>query len=65
MAEIINLRQVRKAKARDAAQAQAAANRARHGTGKGERLRARQEAQRTERTLDGARLTDSKDEEKR
>lgn len=58
MAEIINLRQARKAKQRDAAVKQAAANRSRHGETKGEKLRRQQEAGRLARTVDGARRED-------
>ena len=58
MAEIINLRSVRKAKQRDAAAQQAAANRSKHGETKGEKLRRRQEAERLARTVDGARRED-------
>lgn len=56
MAEIINLRQARKARDRDAAVKQAAANRALHGETKGEKLRRKQEAERLARSLDGAKL---------
>lgn len=55
MAEIINLRLARKARARDAAEAQAATNRALHGQSKADRARQRQEAERVARTLNGAR----------
>jgi len=54
MAEIINLRQARKAKQRDAAARQAATNRSQHGETKGEKLRRQQEADRLTRTVDGA-----------
>ena len=53
MAEVINLRQARKAKIRTAAQQQAASNRAKHGVGKAERARLRVEAERAARLLDG------------
>ena len=53
MAEVINLRQARKAKTRTAAQQQAASNRAKHGVGKAERARLRGEAERAARLLDG------------
>jgi hypothetical protein len=55
MAEVINLRQARKARDRQAAQAQAAANRARFGRTKAEKAAdaAREEAR---RHLDGHRL---------
>ncbi|GBQ84437.1 hypothetical protein AA13595_1408 [Gluconacetobacter johannae DSM 13595] len=56
MAEIVNLRQVRKRKAR-AEQAQVAAeNRVLHGRTRTERDRQSQEAGRATRTLDGARV---------
>lgn len=56
MAEIVNLRMARKAKKRDAAERQAAANRSKHGQAKGDRLRQEQEAARQARRLDGHRL---------
>ena len=55
MVEVINLRLARKAKARAAAQDQAATNRARHGRTKGERVRQERDALREARILDGAR----------
>ncbi|GBQ37730.1 DUF4169 family protein [Gluconacetobacter azotocaptans] len=56
MAEIVNLRQVRKRKAR-AGQAQVAAeNRALYGRTRTERDRQSQEAARATQTLDGARV---------
>ena len=55
MAEIVNLRQVRKAKKRADDAAAADANRARHGASKAERRLTRDEAERHTRTLDGAR----------
>lgn len=58
MAEIINLRQARKARDRDAAVKQAAANRALHGETKGEKLRRKQETERLRKTVDGARRED-------
>lgn len=63
MAEIVNLRRVRKAKDRDAAAKQAAANRAQHGETKGEKLRRQQEAERLARTVDGARREEGRDED--
>jgi hypothetical protein len=54
MAEIINLRRARKAKARDAAAALAAANRALHGRSKSEKALAQAERARREALLDGA-----------
>lgn len=56
-AEIINLRQARKARKRAAAQAGAQENRARFGTSKAERQRLSIEADRVIRHLDGARRT--------
>ncbi|MDF8334772.1 DUF4169 family protein [Novosphingobium cyanobacteriorum] len=62
MAEVINLRQARKAKARGEAKVQAAANRALHGRTKGERQREAMDAARAERQIDGAkRETDAND----
>lgn len=58
MAEIINLRSVRKARARRDAAAQAAVNRAASGRTKEEKQAAKREAARIDRTLDGARLGD-------
>lgn len=54
MAEIINLRQARKARQRAAAVAQADASRARHGLTKAERRLAEDETARLAATLDGA-----------
>ncbi|WP_082543303.1 DUF4169 family protein [Sphingomonas sp. Leaf339] len=58
MAEIINLRTVRKARAREAASAAADANRIAHGRTKAEKQAARIEAERARRLLDGAKLDD-------
>ena len=55
MAEIVNLRLARKARDRDAAAQQAAANRSKHGETKGEKLRRQQEDERLTRAVDGAR----------
>ena len=55
MAEIVNLRLARKARARAEASREAEAQRARHGLTKGEKLRLRQDRDRAERLLDGAR----------
>jgi hypothetical protein len=63
MAEIVNLRQVRKAKKRADDAAAADANRARHGASKAERRLTRDEATRLARTLDGARLQDGREED--
>jgi len=54
MGEVVNLRAVRKAKARDAQAVEAQANRAKFGRTKGEKLREAQEAERAARLLDGA-----------
>lgn len=54
MAEIVNLRQARKARKRADDAAQAQANRARHGLTKAERRLAEDEAARAARHLDGA-----------
>lgn len=55
MAEVINLRQARKARQRSEAGQQAEANRAKFGQTKGERQAREQEAMRAARLLDGAR----------
>lgn len=54
MGEIVNLRAVRKAKAREAQGLAAQANRAKFGRTKGEKLREAQEAERAARLIDGA-----------
>jgi len=54
MAEIVNLNRARKAKARDVAQAQAAANRAAFGRTKAEKATTKAEAERAARDLDSA-----------
>lgn len=56
MAEIINLRQARKARSRAEKLDQAAANRAKFGQTKGEKSAQRITSDRAERTLDGAKL---------
>lgn len=56
MAEIINLRQQRKARLRAERAAQAATNRAQHGRSKDERQRQQAETERDRRRLDGLRL---------
>jgi hypothetical protein len=58
MAEIVNLRLARKVKQRGEAERQAAANRARHGQTKAERLRQEQETARQAKQLDGHRRED-------
>jgi phage protein D len=56
MAEIVNLRQVRKARARAAAKAEAAANAALHGRTKGRKAAERAAAEAAARHLDGHRI---------
>ncbi len=56
MGEIVNLNAARKARNREDARATASANRAKHGRTKAERHRERIEAERSSRTVDGARL---------
>ncbi|MBV9840136.1 MAG: DUF4169 family protein [Sphingomonadaceae bacterium] len=58
MAEIINLRQARKAKTRARAGDAAAANRAKHGRTKAERAREEADAARREKLLDQAKRED-------
>ncbi len=58
MADIINLRMARKAKARAEDQAQAQGNRARHGRTKAEKALADAERDRIDRNLDGSRRED-------
>ncbi len=53
-ADIVNLRRARKTTARADREAEAAANRVRHGRTKGERAAQALEAGRAERLLDGA-----------
>jgi hypothetical protein len=55
MAEIVNLNRVKKARARQAAEANAAANRASHGRTKAEKAADRAAEARRARLLDGAR----------
>jgi hypothetical protein len=57
VADIINLRQVRKRKTRAAHAETAAENRAKHGRTKGERTRTAAEAERERRDLDQKKLT--------
>ena len=58
MAEIVNLRQARKARARAEAEAQAATNRARFGRAKADRKVAEDAERRRNALLDGARRED-------
>lgn len=53
MAEVVNLRQFRKARARAEKEARAEENRIRHGRTKGEKLRDQSGAEKAERDLDG------------
>ena len=55
MGEVVNLRRARKARARGAAEAQAAANRAAFGRTKAEKQAIADETARRERDLDGTR----------
>jgi hypothetical protein len=54
MSEIVNLRQARKQAVCKAAEAEAAANRAKHGMSKEERKKVAAERERLRRELDGA-----------
>lgn len=54
MGEVVNLRNVRKAKARLSREVEAQANRAKFGRTKGEKLREAQEAERLIKVLDSA-----------
>lgn len=56
MAEIVNLNQYRKKQARHAAEKRAADNRVRFGRSKAERRKARGEADKTTKELDGKHL---------
>ncbi len=58
MNEIVNLRRARKAKARVAAEAEAAANRAAHGRSKTEKKRAQLEQDAAKRKLEGHKRND-------
>lgn len=58
MADIINLNRARKAKRRSQAEVQAAANRATFGRTKAEKHAEALEKARTDRAVDGAKLTD-------
>jgi hypothetical protein len=54
MAEIVNLNRARKAKARDAAEAKAAENRAKYGQTKAERARLASQKDKLRAAIDGA-----------
>jgi hypothetical protein len=58
MAEIVNLRMARKAKARGEAEAAASRNRVKFGRSKAEKARTALDNARTERQLDGAKRED-------
>ena len=58
MAELINLRLARKAKARAEADKTAAANRVKHGQTKADKARVKAEADRAERDLESKKLED-------
>lgn len=58
MAEIVNLNRARKAKARDAAEAKAAENRAKYGQTKAERARLAAEKAKLRAVIDGAKRED-------
>lgn len=60
MADVINLKQTRKAKARLEKEKQAAQNRALHGQTKAEKQKRKREAEKAARSLDGHKL-DPKD----
>ncbi|MBA4086986.1 MAG: DUF4169 domain-containing protein [Novosphingobium sp.] len=54
MGDVVNLRIVRKAKARASREVEAQANRAKFGRTKGDKLREAQDAERAAKLLDGA-----------
>lgn len=60
-ADIINLRQARKAKARGEKEKNAAENRAKFGRTKAERIATSSDAERNRRVVDGARRDEDKD----
>lgn len=59
MAEIVNLKRARKAKAKAEKETAAAANRAKHGRTKGDKAKDADEAARRARLLDGAKRGDT------
>lgn len=59
MGEIVNLRRVKKQRARAAAETAAAGNRAKHGRTKAEKAAERLEKARRETLLDGAKVEDA------
>ncbi len=64
MAEIINLKAVKKAKARAEKERDAEANRAKFGRTKVEKTRDEAETIKRDRTLDGAKIDDAADDNK-
>jgi len=62
MAEIVNLRRVRKAKAREGKEAVADANRAKHGVAKPARDLAKARAEKAEREIEGHKLDEDEEE---
>ncbi|MGH6946324.1 MAG: DUF4169 family protein [Kiloniellales bacterium] len=61
-AEIVNLKQAKKAKARAEIERRAAANRVLHGRNKAEREKLDQEAEKRRRLLDGHKLDENEKE---
>lgn len=61
MGKVVNLRQARKAKARERTAAEADANRALHGRTRAQKLADKAERDRLAKTVDGARLEDDGD----
>ena len=61
MAEVVNLRQARKAKWREAAEQVAAENRRKHGETQSEKALRRREAERLSRMVDGAKRNSASD----
>ena len=62
MAEIVNLRRVRKTKARKDREAMADANRAKHGVAKPARDLAKARAEKAEREIEGHKLTEEQND---
>lgn len=58
MAEIVNLKRARKAKARDEAERKAEANRVKHGVAKSTRKLAEQQKEKSKRDVEAHRLDD-------
>ena len=61
MADIVNLRQARKARARSESEKKADANRAKHGVAKGERIVTAAEREKSRQDLDRKRLDRDKE----